>query len=407
MSNEQYRRPAELDEEIDLLSLYGVIWRGRKIIISITAVVAVLIIGYAVITIKLPPDKSPLPNLYKPQALILINNSSSSGLASAISSSGLGSLASLAGVSAGGGYGELAVKLLESPDILDPIAKRFHIAERYHIKSFIVGNSRNALLKHSSAVFDPKTNTVTVSYQDYDPKFATDVVNAMVELLAKQFTTIGGNRNLTREDLLGQKVADVKAQITRLSDEVAAFQRQHGLLSVTALATEQATALAQLRAALISKEVQIQTYTQFSRIDDPALAQLRAERDNLKKLVGEMENGYSTYSDIGPTQKDIPGLAMQFEKLKLNLTVQSKIYEILTQQYELAKLAAQGEEPIFQELQPATVPDLKSGPSRGIMVVVTIFAAFILSTIFVIARNSIRNIKLSPEQMKRFRGEIS
>lgn len=395
--------------EIDLLSLFGVLWRGRWAIIGITGTVAILIIAYAVISMKLPPDQSPLPNVYEPQALILIHGPTGLGsLSSVLSSSGLsglGSLASSNGVTTGGGYGDLAVKLLQSPTILDPVASQMHIAKRYHITAAIQDNSRRVLLSHSDFSFDPQTNTVSIGYRDYDAKFATRVVNSFVDILSAKFAKIGGTLDLAQEKLLEQKVLDVKAEITKLSDELETFQKEHGVLSASALITEQTTAIAQLRAALISKQIQIQTYSQFARIKDPELTQLRAERANLEKVLSQMQSGSPAVADAGGSQNDIPRLAMQFDAIKRNLDVQTKLYELLLQQYELAKLAARQQEPIFQVLELATVPQLKAGPHRSRLIIVTVFVGFLVSVIFVMTRNSVRNIRHNPERLRRFRGE--
>ena len=84
--------------------------------------------------------------------------------------------------------------------------------------------------------------------------------------------------------------------------------------------------------------------------------------------------------------------------------LQEQIYEILTQRYELAKLSIEGEEPIFQILELAEVPDRKSGPSRSIICIVTVFVAFFLSIITAFILNAVKNIKNDPEKMKRLKG---
>jgi len=76
-------------------------------------------------------------------------------------------------------------------------------------------------------------------------------------------------------------------------------------------------------------------------------------------------------------------LALEFAHLKRDLFVQEKIYEVLTQQYELAKLSIEGEEPIFQILELAEVPDKKSAPRRSIICMVTVVVVFFLSIIAV------------------------
>ena len=81
----------EYDDEIDLRELFGVLWSGKIKIIVITAVFAVGSVFYALL----------VPNQYKATALLAPAQSDGGGLSSALGQ--LGGLASLAGVSIGGG----------------------------------------------------------------------------------------------------------------------------------------------------------------------------------------------------------------------------------------------------------------------------------------------------------------
>ena len=86
------------DDEISLLDLVAVLLHYKKMIIIVTAAAMLFAVIYSVISLKLPPEKSPLPNKYTPVAHMLIKEESSgAGLPSSLSS-----LASLAGVSVGG-----------------------------------------------------------------------------------------------------------------------------------------------------------------------------------------------------------------------------------------------------------------------------------------------------------------
>ena len=393
------------EDEIDLLALFGVLFKYKLLIIIITLVSALGAVGFSVRSLVLPPEKSPLPNRYRPEALILVQGQQQGGLSSMLLTSGLGALASMAGISAGGsGYGELAVKLLKSKSILDTIAEEFNLVERYKIKKYFKAETRSIILNNSNFDYDAKTNTITISYEDYDPALATAVVNRMVELLDKRFSSIGGNRNLTLKKLLEEKLAGVSAEMSILETRIQDFQQEHGVLSIEELATEQITMLARMRSQLILKEVEIKTYSDFSRIEDPVIKRLKSERDNLLKLIREVESGFSSYEKIMPAQKDLPELALEFMHLKRDLFVQEKIYEILIQQYELTKLSIEGEEPIFQVLELAEVPDKKSGPSRSMICIVTVFLAFFFSIIAVFILNAVKNIKNDPDKIKRIKG---
>ena len=83
------------DDEISLIDLFAVLLKHKRMIIGITGLAMFAAVVISIISLKLPPEKSFLPNEYTPRAQMLINNESSSagGLSSMISSSGLGGLA--------------------------------------------------------------------------------------------------------------------------------------------------------------------------------------------------------------------------------------------------------------------------------------------------------------------------
>lgn len=81
----------QYDDEIDLRELFMVLWAGKIKIIAITALFAIASVIYAL----------SVPNQYKATALLAPAQSSGGGLSGALGQ--LGGLASLAGVSIGGG----------------------------------------------------------------------------------------------------------------------------------------------------------------------------------------------------------------------------------------------------------------------------------------------------------------
>lgn len=79
--------PAAEDDEISLIDLLAVILRYKWMILGICAEAAIAVLAFSVVSLLLPPEKSPLPNRYTPQAVMLIqeSQSGSGGLASALS----------------------------------------------------------------------------------------------------------------------------------------------------------------------------------------------------------------------------------------------------------------------------------------------------------------------------------
>jgi uncharacterized protein involved in exopolysaccharide biosynthesis len=69
----------------------------------------------------------------------------------------------------------------------------------------------------------------------------------------------------------------------------------------------------------------------------------------------------------------------------------------------LTNTAIASETPIFQVLETAQVPDLKSGPSRGMICIIVTFGAFFFSVFLAFMLTALENIKKDPEAMEKFR----
>lgn len=213
----------ENDDEIDLLDLLAVLLRRKRLIIGITVLGMAGALIASVLSLMLPPQKSFLPNEYSPKAVMLINDSSSSGggLSSMLASSGLGSLASLAGVSvpSGSTYSALAVYLAGSDSFLDTLVDQFDLVTRYKIKKSPRAESRKALKKNLSAGFDDESGVFSVSFTDIDPVFAKEVVNFAVGYLETRFREMGIDKNQLQKENLEKNIANTFEEIRRLEDE--------------------------------------------------------------------------------------------------------------------------------------------------------------------------------------------
>ena len=209
------------DDEISLIDLFAVLLRYKVMIIVLTLLSAVGVVVFVVISLKLPPEKSPLPNQFTPEAHMLINDSSSSGggLSSLVSSSGLGSLMGLGGLGGGSSNSSLAVYLVSSNSLLDAVTDKFSIIERYKIEEYVRAESRKALKKTLQADFDTETGIFTVSFTDIDPVFAQEVVNFVVDWLGARFDELGLDNNKIKKENLEKNIQSSYNEILRLERE--------------------------------------------------------------------------------------------------------------------------------------------------------------------------------------------
>jgi tyrosine-protein kinase Etk/Wzc len=390
-------------DEISLVDLFAICIKHKIIILFVTTIAALISLLFVIGSLILPNERSYLPNIYSPKAVMLISSNGSGGLSSMLGGS-TASLAALAGVNIGGGKsnGQLAVLLAKSSSTLDELNGNLDLSIRYKIKKNIKTATRKAISKKLVVTYDEKTTTCTVSFTDRDPVLAQTVVNKVVEILDRRFSTLGGSKALETQKRLETKLADVNTQISILESRAKTFVAKYGVLDVDAMATEQVTVLAKLRSELIMKDMEIENYEKFSKIDDPVIKRLRSERESFSAKINEIEKGQT----LLPGQKEIPKLSFEYAELKRDLMVQEEMYKLLIQQYEMAKFSAESQEPAFQVLELAEVPDQKSGPSRTMICIVATFASFFVSILIVFLLEAIKNVRNDPVAMKKLRGEV-
>ncbi|MDR2632895.1 MAG: lipopolysaccharide biosynthesis protein [Treponema sp.] len=256
--NEAYNQ----DDEISLIDLFAVLWHRRVMILLISLIAMVGVVVFSVISLVLPTETSPLPNTYTPSALMLINNTASSGnaMAAALGATGLGGLAGLAGVSAGPTSSELAIYLVGANTLLDAVVDEFDLITKYKIEKSPRSASRKTLKKLLTAAYDEKSGVFTIGFTDTDPVFAQRVVNFSVLFLEKQFDEIMIDKNKLEKENLEINIANTYKEIQSLEQEF--HELEYTVVSGGRFGSIPAITLEQNRITM-ELQTQRQVYTQL------------------------------------------------------------------------------------------------------------------------------------------------
>jgi len=325
----------EKDDEISLIDLFAVLLRFKWLIIGITAAAMLFVVVYSVISLKLPPEKSYLPNNYKVSANMLITDSdSSSGLSASSSASSLAKLMGVSLSASGSSTSSLILYLTSSNPFYDAIAEHFNLYEKSPVEKSPIAMMRMGLSKKVSAEYDSSSGVLTVSYEDIDPEFAVDVVNFCVDWISDKLDELGVDNNKISKENLEKNVENSWNEILKLTKELSDMQDR--VIQGRALWTKENT--------------------------------------------------------------------IEQQRIELELSAQKEVYTQLRSQLELLKVKMATEAPVFQILERASVPDIKSGPSRGKLCIIVTFAAFFVSIFLAFLINAIKNMKNDPEVMMKLKG---
>ncbi len=356
------------EDEINLLELLRVIVRRKRTIIILCAVAVLLSVAYSLI----------LPNIYTATAKVLPPQKESGGGLSALLSQA-GGLAGLAGGMGLGGSSELYIGILKSRSVADAVIKKLDLTTEFRAKT--PDEARNALAGVVK-VQAGKDGIISVSADSKDPKKAAILANAMVEELGRRSVQLNLSKVGTERVFLEKRLEVVKADLKKAEDELKRFAEQNRAIRVDAQATASIQGIAQLKAEIVSKEVQLESLRSFQTDESPEIKALRAGIARLKGQLGVMAGSGRSSDAILPVGS-VPNLGLEYARLLREQKIQETIFEQLTKQYEMAKLNEAKDSSSIQVLDEAVAPTKKSKPKRSLIVILSAVTAFFVGIFWV------------------------
>ena len=394
-------------DTISLLDLVLVIAKRGRFIAVFTAVFMVLVVLLSVYTLKMPPDSpfNPLPNLYRPEVKIRLQDSASSNtLSNILKSSEFSFLAGISDISGSGSKNsDLAQALLTGNALLDQIAEEFRFIEKYDLDKYPKTVAREMIRESMKSDFQSSTGILTISYQDIDPEFATAIINRSLDLLEKRFQELTLERVGTKKLFLEERIDEIGLEVRRAQQNLIDFQQKYGIVNIEIQAESQITELAKLNSEIIALEMEIKALLQYRREEDPQILRLRKDLELKRYLLEMKKSGFTAFSseDI-PTTK-LPEISAVYFNLRRDLTIQETIFASLRQQYETTKMEEADDSKIFQIIERAEIPERKASPSRGKICVITSLAAFFLSVFVSFIMEYLERVKADPIESQKLR----
>jgi uncharacterized protein involved in exopolysaccharide biosynthesis len=360
------------EDEIDLTELFRALSRRRRLILGVTAASAAVALVVSLL----------LPVYYKAETSILPPQDKGSNLAAQMMGQA-GGLIALAGGAAGvKSQGELFVAMTKSRTVLDRMVDRFDLMKLYQGK--YREDARMNLVGSIKVQEDRKSGIISLTVEDRDPKRAADMANAFIEELKSLAGGLAiseaGQRRMFFEDQLRQ----TKVSLASAEEEVKAFQQRTGMFQVDAQARAIIEGIARLRAGIAVKEVEAKVLRSFATAQNPDLQrveeEVRALRIELEKV--ETSKGYGI-DPLMPSGR-VPEVGTEYLRKLRQLKYNETIFELLSKQYELAKLDEAKDAVVIQVIDRAVPPERKSGPHRTQIVLLAMVTALFLSVFIVL-----------------------
>ncbi|MCD5383286.1 Wzz/FepE/Etk N-terminal domain-containing protein [candidate division WOR-3 bacterium] len=273
---------------------------------------------------------------------------------------------------------DLFAALLTSRTILDRVIEECELMDYYKQKTITA--TREKLRELTEIGVSPE-GILSISVTDRDPNMAAKIVDAYIrslDRLNRETSMSVGKRNRV---FLEERLVEVKQELRDAEDSLKIFQERHRIIFLPEELKQVVGAMSSLLARRMTKEIELGIVKMYATMENPEVLRLERELSLIDNQISDM--GYVTDPEkfgVGfsiPLQ-DVPEISLKLARLMRDVEVEQKVFALLIEQYEQAKLQEVRDTPTVDILDIPEVPEERSFPRRTRIVIVAFaFSLFV------------------------------
>lgn len=324
------------------------------------------------------------------------------------SGTGLAMLAAMSGKSANLGTlagdllgtkrsGDLFLDIMQSRTVEDRLVERFDLRKVYGTHYW--EGARKELAANTSLSEDRKSGVITITVMDRNPQRAQQLAQAYVEELDHLLAQVSTSSARRERQFIEERLKTVKQDLEQASKQFSEYASQNTAIDITAQAKAMLEGAASVEGELIAAQSELEALEQIYTPNNVRVRSLRARVEELKRQLQKLGGDSSTPSPQGnanstdlqaqqfPPIRQLPLLGVRWADLYRQTKIQETVYELLTQQYELAKIQEAKEVPVVKVLDAPVIPERKSSPRRLLIVVLGTFFGLAAGCVWLLGKS--------------------
>ncbi len=317
----------------------------------------------------------------------------------------LGSLAALGGGASALGFRnpeDMYVGILQCRTIADEIISQFHLESVYKRKR--QDDTRSALRAHT-VIEAGKDNLIRISVTDHDPNRARDLANAYVNELYRVNSNLAITEAAQRRVFFDHQLDAEKKELALAEDDLRATEQRTGVIQLTGQAQMIIQSIAQLQAQIASREVEMQAMRTFATEQNPDVTRLQEVISTMRRQLIKLEDDQARQSQPGDISLPAGRVAedsLEYARKLREVKYHESLFDLLSRQYEAARIDEAKSAPIIQVIDHAVAPDRKSGPHGSLITIGLGILGFSLACAWAFINQGLRNLRRSPEYAEKF-----
>jgi uncharacterized protein involved in exopolysaccharide biosynthesis len=400
---ESRSRPAPLGER--LVALSRLLWDRRLTIARFVIVAFVLSVIFSLL----------MTPVYESSVVLIPSDAGAmEGLGSR-----LGALSNIAAAAANAGDlfsgasrtpTALFLSILQSRTVADRLIDRFDLMKLY--RNPLRGETRKILALKTSFVEDRKTGLITITVQDTDRYRAAKMAQAYVDELNRLNSELNTGAAHREREFLDQRLDEVRKQADSAAQDLASFASTNGVFGVDEQTKGMMEGATRLQGQITALQAQLEGLKQIYSANNIRVRQTEAQISALKQqlskirgFAGSSSAAEDSTSNEFPSLSTLPKLGVTYFDLWQRNKIFNTVFEVLTQQLEMARVEEAKELPSVKILDPPSVAEFRTKPQRTRIVIFACLAALFVGVIWVVSRDGWDRID-EDEPLKAFILEI-
>jgi len=301
-----------------------------------------------------------LPNRYTATVVLLPpQQSGSTGAAMMAQLSNLGAMASAAGSMGIKNPNDQQAALLKSRTVEDAMVERFHLQALYHRK--YLSTTRKRWERATTIDNGLKDGLIRLSVTDRDPRRTADLANGWVEEYRRFTETLAITEASQRRLFFERQLSAAHEDLVRAEENMKQTEQRTGVIEIEGQARAMIASAAVLRGQLAAKQVEIRAMREFAADQNPDLVRAEQELAGMEGQLSAMDaaSDRSTGDLIAP-KGTVTQAGLDYSRAMREVKYRETIQDLLTRQYEGARVDEARQGALIQIVDPAVAPDRPS-----------------------------------------------
>lgn len=280
-----------------------------------------------------------------------------------------------------------SLKLTENQDwILRSPLRPSYLGEPAVSSSQLSIEQALAYLNNQISVEATREGALVVEAGSSDPQWAARIANAYINQLDHLLNSSVLSAVKKARIFIEGQLQKAQMALAKAEEALRNFQSRHRTVALPEQTRAAVEASGRIAEQIAEVEVNLAVKTTYLTNKDKEIVQLQQRLAELKRQQKQLVSGSSAHSlrasGFQLPLEIVPSVGVELARLQRAVATQEKIYSLLTEQYELAKINESREDISFQVVDRAVPPKHPAGPYRSQIVVAAGMMAILLAILY-------------------------